>query len=57
MTIAGGFLCPDGIVLCADQQITNSDFSKSTARKIWGRQYPSSLCSHYRIKRLGLFGI
>ena len=40
MTIAGGFLCPDGIVLCADQQITNSDFSKSTARKIWGRQYP-----------------
>jgi Proteasome subunit len=36
MTIAAGFSCSDGIVLCADSQITAQDGTKYTARKIVG---------------------
>src|SRR5271170_6684014 len=35
MTIAAGFKCSDGIVLCADSQMTASDGTKYNAPKIF----------------------
>ena len=35
MTIALGFLCPDGMVLCSDRQITVDGGLKYEKRKFW----------------------
>jgi 20S proteasome alpha/beta subunit len=39
MTIAAGFLCQDGIVICADQQVTHPDGSKTMEKKVWDETY------------------
>lgn len=39
MTIAAGFKCTNGIVLCADQEITHADRSHTKEQKIWAKQY------------------
>jgi 20S proteasome alpha/beta subunit len=39
MTIAAGFRCNDGIVICADQEVTHEGAGKEKQKKIWSAQW------------------
>ena len=47
MTIVAGFRCSDGIVLCADSQMTALDGTKYNAQKIF--DYSSSSSEVYAV--------